>query len=106
MSPSSSSDSDDSSDEDRQIDRMSFQREQVIFTCVHSLLLLPWSRVVQFDIFKHNFREAFDEQYGAEDLENTIEDVELKKSAINMARKLRKAEDTLSKSVFMSHALH
>ncbi|KAI1720118.1 hypothetical protein DdX_05491 [Ditylenchus destructor] len=64
------------SDADRAIDKCSFQREQ-------------------FDIFKHNFREAFDEN-AEEATEFLTISAEMKRDVINMARKLQKAKISLA----------
>uniref|UniRef100_A0A914DWH2 Uncharacterized protein n=1 Tax=Acrobeloides nanus TaxID=290746 RepID=A0A914DWH2_9BILA len=62
-------------DTDRIIDGSSFRREQ-------------------FDIFKHNFREAFDDHGHALLANLTLPDT-LKKDVINSLRKLQKAKHTL-----------
>ena len=59
-------------DTDRNMDSCSFLREQ-------------------FDIFKHDYREAFDE-YGHETLANLSLGPELKKEVVNTLRKLQKAK--------------
>ena len=59
-------------DADRNMDSCSFLREQ-------------------FDIFKHDYREAFDE-YGHETLANLSLSPELKKEVVNTLRKLQKAK--------------
>ncbi|KAI1727728.1 hypothetical protein Ddc_05045 [Ditylenchus destructor] len=64
------------SDADRAIDKCSFQREQ-------------------FDIFKHNFREAFDEN-AEEATEFLTISAEMKRDVVNMARKLQKAQISLA----------
>ncbi|KAI6184230.1 hypothetical protein M3Y97_00573800 [Aphelenchoides bicaudatus] len=64
-------------DSDRRIDSCSFRREQ-------------------FDIFKKQFRDAFDE-YGHEQLANLTLDGALKKDIVNTLRKLQRAKFALEK---------
>lgn len=64
-------------DSDRHIDSCSFRREQ-------------------FDIFKNQYREAFDE-YGHEKLANLTLDPALKKDIVNTLRKLQRAKFALER---------
>uniref|UniRef100_A0A915EUW9 MKRN2 opposite strand protein-like C-terminal domain-containing protein n=1 Tax=Ditylenchus dipsaci TaxID=166011 RepID=A0A915EUW9_9BILA len=60
-------------DADRQMDRHDFQRQQ-------------------FEIFKHNFREAIDEHDNGEAIHSLVLSSELRKDVVNMTRKLQKAQ--------------